>query len=59
MRINWHAIGAGLVTTIGVVCDPRVLGLLAPHAATAVAITGIVLQAVTKGIQHGEEPPTP
>lgn len=55
MRLNWKAIGAGLVTTIGVVSDPHVLGLLAPHVATAVTVGGIVLQAVTKGVQHGDD----
>lgn len=57
MRINWHAIGAALVTTVGVVSDPHVLGLFAPHVATAVTVGGIVLQAVTKGIQHGDDTP--
>lgn len=52
---RFHAAGAfaALTTLFGILSSPEVLGILPAKVATGVMVGGVVLQAMTKGVQHG------
>lgn len=45
---------AALTTIVGIAASPELLNILPPKWSAGVALAGVVLQAVTKGIQHGD-----
>lgn len=45
---------AALTTVAGVVLSPEVLNILPAKWSAGIALGGVVLQAVTKGVQHGD-----
>jgi hypothetical protein len=45
---------AALTTIIGIAASPELLNILPPKVSAGVALGGVVLQAITKGIQHGD-----
>lgn len=47
-------IASALVTLAGIASSPELLGVLPGKWAAAVTIAGVVLQAATKGVQHGD-----
>lgn len=52
---RWSALLSGAVTVCGILADPHVLALLPAQASTAVAIAGVVLQAITKPVARRPE----
>lgn len=45
---------SALVTLTGIAASPELLGVLPAKWAAVVTIVGVVLQAITKGVQHGD-----
>lgn len=54
-KFRWSAILSAGVTLLGVLADPHVLDLLPAQATTAIAIGGVVLQALTKPVARKDE----
>ena len=58
-KFRWGSLLAGAVTLIGILADPHILALLPAQASVAIAVAGVVIQAVTKPVARKEEERTP
>lgn len=54
MKPHTAGIFAALTTLAGIAASPEVLNVLPAKWAAALTIGGVVLQSVTKGVQHGD-----
>jgi hypothetical protein len=52
-KLHLAGIVSAAVSVVGLLAHPEILNLLPAKVATVVSVSGIVLQAITKGIQQG------
>lgn len=54
MKLNWKGVAGFLTSIAGVLSAPEVLHVLPPKYATALTVTGVLVQSVTRPMHDGE-----